>query len=47
MLAIKTAKNEVEAWQSNRNNKVSKINWPFSNKDARIKLKKLYTPFYD
>lgn len=35
-------KEEVEAWQINRNNKKSKINWQFTNKDARIKLKKLY-----
>ncbi len=33
---------EVEAWTTNRNNKVSKINWQFTNKDARVKLKKLY-----
>lgn len=35
-------KEEVEAWQSNRNNKNSKINWQFTTKDARIKLKRLY-----
>ena len=29
---------EVDAWQSNRNNKNSKINWQFTNKDARIRL---------
>jgi len=40
-------KEEVEAWQSNRNNKNSKINWQFTNKDARIKLKKLYPSLYD
>jgi hypothetical protein len=40
-------KEEVEAWQSNRNNKNSKINWQFTNKDARIKLKKLYPSIYD
>jgi hypothetical protein len=33
---------EVEAWQNYRNNKNSKINWQFTTKDARIKLKKLY-----
>lgn len=38
---------EVEAWQSNRNNKNSKINWQFTNKDARIKLKKLYPSLHD
>ena len=35
-------KDEVEAWQANRNNKNSKINWQFENKEARIKLKRLY-----
>ncbi|MEO8087626.1 MAG: IS630 family transposase [Bacteroidota bacterium] len=35
-------KQEVDAWQIHRNNKNSKINWQFTNKDARVKLKKLY-----
>lgn len=43
---IKKIKEEVEAWQSNRNNKNSKINWQFTTKDARIKLKKLYPSVY-
>ncbi len=30
-------KQEVEKWQSNRNNKNSKINWQFTAKDARVK----------
>jgi hypothetical protein len=38
---------EVEAWTSDRNNKLSKINWQFTNKDARIKLKKLYPSIQD
>ena len=33
---------EVQAWTMQRNNKASKINWQFTNKDARIKLKRLY-----
>ena len=36
---------EVDAWQSHRNNKHSKINWKFTCKDARIKLKRLYSLF--
>jgi transposase len=40
-------KQEVEAWQSNRNNKNSKINWQFTTKDARVKLKKLYPSIHD
>ena len=38
----KTIKNEVKAWQNHRNNKDAKINWQFTTKDARIKLKRLY-----
>ena len=38
---------EVEAWTTQRNNKVSKINWQFTNKDARVKLKKLYPSIQD
>lgn len=37
-----TIKQEVNAWQNNRDNKNSKIDWRFTTKDARIKLKKLY-----
>jgi hypothetical protein len=39
---IETMKEEVEAWQKHRNNKLSKIDWRFQTKDARIKLKYLY-----
>lgn len=38
---------EVEAWTTQRNNKVSKINWQFTNKDARVKFKKLYPSIQD
>lgn len=44
---MKKIKEEVEAWQSNRNNTNSKINWQFTNKEARIKLKKLYPSLHD
>jgi len=40
-------KEEVGAWQENQNNKNSKINWQFTNGDARIKLKRLYPSIYD
>ncbi len=33
---------EVGAWQNNRNNAQSRIDWQFTSKDARIKLKRLY-----
>jgi hypothetical protein len=39
---IEKIKQEVDAWQIHRNNKNSKINWQFTNKEARVKLKKLY-----
>lgn len=39
---IEKIKIEVEAWQKQRNNKNSKINWQFKTDDARIKLKRLY-----
>ena len=39
---IEKVKSEVEAWQKHRNNKNAKINWQFTNNDARVKLKKLY-----
>ena len=38
---------EVHAWQSNRNNKNCKINWQFTNKQARVKLKRLYPSIND
>jgi transposase len=33
---------ETKAWASHRNNKDAKINWQFTTKDSRIKLKRLY-----
>jgi hypothetical protein len=39
---IEKIKEEVEAWQRHRNNKNSTINWQFTNKEARVKLKRLY-----
>jgi transposase len=45
--SIKKIEEEVQAWQSNRNNKNSKINWQFTNKEARVKLKKLYPSIDD
>jgi len=40
-------KEEVSAWQNQRNNKNSKINWQFTNKEARVKLKRLYPSIHD
>lgn len=38
-IQLKKVKCDVAAWQKNKNNKNSKINWQFTIKDARIKLK--------
>ena len=43
---IKEIKEEVLAWQKNRNSKKNKIDWQFTTADARIKLKKLYPSIY-
>ena len=37
-----TVTTEVEAWQNHRNTQNASINWQFTTKDARIKLKRLY-----
>ncbi len=44
---IGTIEKEVKAWQKHRNNKDSKINWQFTNQNARIKLKRLYPTILD
>ena len=43
----KEIEKEVEAWQEHRNNKNAGINWQFTTKDARVKLKRLYPSFKD
>ncbi len=40
-----TMKKEVDAWQTKRNLNPKKMNWQFTTKDARIKLKKLYPTY--
>jgi len=39
---IEMMRTEVEAWESDRNNRQAKINWQFTTEDARIKLRRLY-----
>ena len=39
---MKTMKQEVDAWKEYRNNKKAVTNWQFTNKEARVKLKRLY-----
>lgn len=44
---MKTIREEIEAWQQNRNNKKARINWQFTTYDARVKLKRLYPTILD
>jgi hypothetical protein len=44
---IEKMQEEVLAWQEQRNTKNAGINWQFTTKDARIKLKRLYPTFID
>jgi hypothetical protein len=44
---IETMKEEVNAWQEDRNNKEATINWQFTNDKARLKLKRLYPTISD
>jgi hypothetical protein len=39
---IEKMRNEVAEWNTDRNNRQSKVDWQFSTKEARIKLKRLY-----
>jgi len=45
--SVEKMQKEVKAWQESRNNKYAKINWQFTTKDARIKLKRLYPSLID
>lgn len=40
--SIEKVRSEVAAWQSQRDQLNAKIDWQFTTKDARIKLKRLY-----
>ncbi|MCC5907802.1 MAG: IS630 family transposase, partial [Balneolaceae bacterium] len=39
---IEKVSREVQAWQEDRNAKDTSVDWRFTTKDARIKLKQLY-----
>ena len=39
---IDTVAAQVNAWQQHRNTRNAVINWQFTTKDARIKLRRLY-----
>ncbi len=40
--SIAKVRSEVAAWQARRDNLRAKVNWQFTTKDARIKLRRLY-----
>ena len=42
---IELIRQEVQAWEQSRNNKITKVNWQFTTEDARIKLSRLYRTF--
>jgi hypothetical protein len=37
-----TLRHEISAWETQRNDTASTVNWRFTTADARIKLKRLY-----
>ena len=39
---METMRAEVAAWERNRNNQRAKIDWQFTTREARVKLKRLY-----
>jgi len=39
---METFKEQIKAWTEQRNSESNKVNWQFTAKDARIKLKRLY-----
>jgi hypothetical protein len=43
---INEMRQEVTAWEKQRNNRNSKIDWQFTTKNARTKLKRLYPTVY-
>ncbi len=45
--SLEKIKEEVGAWLEHRNNNSTKINWQFTNKEARVKLKKLYPSIHN
>ena len=40
--SLETMKQEVAAWEKERNQQKATVNWRFSNQDARVKLERLY-----
>ena len=44
---MESIKEQVDAWRTRRDNKNSKINWQFTNKEARIKLRRVYPSIHN
>ena len=44
---MEMVKEQIDAWKNHRDNKNSKINWQFTNKEARIKLRRLYPSIHN
>lgn len=42
---VETLRREAKAWATHRNAVAKRVNWQFTTKDARIRLKKLYPQF--
>lgn len=42
---LKTLKHEVARWEAQRNKIAAKVDWQFTEEDARIRLKRLYPSF--
>jgi len=47
ILTMDKVKQEINAWQDNRNKKRGSINWQFTTKDSRVKLKRPYPSIND
>jgi uncharacterized coiled-coil DUF342 family protein len=43
--SIEELREEVSAWQAQRDRLQAKVNWQFTTDDARVKLKRLYPTF--
>ena len=42
---METMKQEITAWQEERNRQQATIHWRFTTQDAQVKLKRLYPQF--
>ena len=44
---LETMKQEIAAWEKERNQQQATVNWRFTNQDARVKLERLYPQILD